>query len=335
VTLLPPYLSIVLTGRNDEYGVDFRSRFFRTLQFNHRELSARGISHEFVFVEWAPVLGRALLVDLVAEAVPTLDARYFRAWVVDGRYHEALSLNPRLEYLEFLAKNVGIRRAHGAFILASNCDVFFSQRILQRLQDGDLEARTVYRAARHDLKLSVDQSRLDWEMLEEADNLEAPPPMLKPPLMGGGTGDFVLLDRETFQRLRGFNEVYRVARIGIDHNFLVKALSGGIPIADIGGPVYHVNHQGSYRLSRNVYAGREAEAPWGNIRWHSRGVVYDNPPYWGLERAPVRPRHEHSSLLEFSWDAVPPLVDLRRIVLPVARTGFPYPGRYVEQSYTE
>ena len=326
-----PYLSIVLTGRNDEYGVDFRSRFFHTLQFNHRELSERGISHEFVFVEWAPEPRRALLVDLVAETIPVLDERCFTGYVVDERYHEALSLNPRLEYLEFLAKNVGIRRARGTFILASNCDVFFSRRILQRFQDGDLEPRTVYRAARHDLKLSVDHSCLDWEGLEDGDNLETPPAILKPPLMGGGTGDFVLLDRETFRHLGGFNEVYRVARIGIDQNFLVKALSGGIPIADIGGPVYHVNHAGSYRLSRNLHAGREVEAPYGNVCWHSHGVVYDNPPGWGLQRAPVRRRNEHSSLLEFSWNAVPPHVDLRRIVLPVARTGFPYPGRYVER----
>jgi hypothetical protein len=38
-----------------------------------------------------------------------------------------------------------------------------------------------------------------------------------------------------------------------------------------------------------------------------------------------------TSILRFSWDAVPPLVDLRRIVLPVARAGAPYPGSYVER----
>jgi hypothetical protein len=317
VTSLSPFLSIILTGRNDEHGVDFRSRCFRTLQFNHRELSERGISHEFVFVEWAPEVGRPLLVDLVAEAIPTAEPRWFTGYVVERQYHDALSLNPRLEYLEFLAKNVGIRRARGSFILATNCDIFLGRRILQRLQDRDLEPRTVYRAARHDLKLSFDQSSLGWERLEDADSLEGPPPILKPPLLRGGTGDFVLLDRETFGHLRGFNEIYRVARIGIDHNFLVKASSEGIPIIDIGGPVYHINHAGSFRISRDLYAGREAEAPWGDARWHAHAVVYDNPSNWGLQDAPVRRRNELSSVLQFSWKAVPQLVDLRRIVLPV------------------
>jgi hypothetical protein len=36
-----------------------------------------------------------------------------------------------------------------------------------------------------------------------------------------------------------------------------------------------------------------------------------------LQDAPVRRRNELSSVLQFSWKAVPQLVDLRRIVLPV------------------
>ena len=86
--------------------------------------------------------------------------------------------------------------------------------------------------------------------------------------MLGGTGDFLLLDRETFHELRGFNEVYRRARMGIDANFVVKAFAEGVDIVDLGGPVYHVSHAGSYRASRDEYAGREAEAPWGDPRWH-------------------------------------------------------------------
>jgi hypothetical protein len=35
-----PAISIVLTGRNDDHGVDFRTRFFRTLRFNAEQLTA-------------------------------------------------------------------------------------------------------------------------------------------------------------------------------------------------------------------------------------------------------------------------------------------------------
>lgn len=326
-----PFLSIVLTGRNDSYGGDFAARFFRTLRFNHQQLVAHGVSHEVVFVEWAPPRDRALLADQIFEAIPELDPHVCSWYVVDAQYHDALSLNLKLEYLEFLAKNVGVRRARGRFVLASNCDVFLGRHILAVLQRALLEAGVVYRAPRHDLKLASDHGHIDWEVLEDARNLAGPAHRLKPPYMGSATGDFVLIDRGSFHAVRGFNEVYRVARIGIDRNLLVKALSAGLTIEDIGGPVYHVNHAGSYRLQPDAYAGREAEAPWGNRRWHSNGVSYVNPESWGLAHAPARQTRDRLWHLDFAWEAIPPLVDLRRIVLPVARSGGPPPGQYVRK----
>ena len=201
--------------------------------------------------------------------------------------------------------------------------------VLRAFEGRRLKHRVVYRAARNDLQLAMDPTNVDWDMLEARWNLDGQPRRLKPPLMVGGAGDFLLLDRETFVELRGFNEVYRLARLGIDHNFLVKAFSSGLEIADIGGPVYHVNHVGSYRLSRAAYEGREAEAPWGDGRWHSDGVIYENSATWGLSRAPVREVGVGRCVLDFSWDAVSPLVDLRGVVLPVDRPDRSRPHRRV------
>ena len=326
-----PLVSLVLTGRNDGYGGDFTARFFRTLQFNHAQLTARGVPHEVVFVEWAPPADAPLLVERILDAIPDLDPRVCSWYVVDARYQDALSLNPRLQYLEFLAKNVGVRRARGRFVLTSNCDVYLGRRVLDSLEQSRLQPGVLYRAPRHDIKLAVDQSHLDWAVLEDPRNLDGPAHVLRSPYMGSATGDFVLLDRESFHEIRGFNEIYRAARIGIDRNVLVKALSSGITIEDIGGPVYHVNHVGSYRVSPAAYAGREGEAPWGDRRWHSGGVSYTNPPTWGLAQAPERRLDERRVDLDFSWEAVPPLVDLRRIVLPVARRGGHVPGQYVRK----
>jgi hypothetical protein len=325
-----PFLTLVLTGRNDSYGGDFTDRFFRTLRFNLRELQARGTSYELAFVEWAPPAGAPLLFDQVFAAVPELDLQRCSWYVVDECYQRALSLNPHLEYLEFLAKNIGIRRARGEFVLVSNCDVFLGRRVLDVLQQRALDRGSLYRAPRHDLKLAVDPSRIDWELLEDPRNLAGPAHVLKPPYMGSATGDFVLLDRQSFHRIRGFNEIYRVARIGIDRNLLVKVLSSGLSIVDIGGPVYHVNHLGSYRLQPAAYAGREEQAHWGDRRWHQAGPSYINPDTWGLAEAPVQQRGG-ASYLTFDWCAVPPLVDLHRVVRPVARVGHPTPGRYVSK----
>jgi hypothetical protein len=325
-----PYLSIVLTGRNDGYGGDFVERFFRTLRFNLQQLGARGVTHELVFIEWAPPPDRPLLVDRIFDEVPELDPARCLWFVVDPQYHHTLSQNPRLEYLEFPAKNIGIRRARGQFILTSNCDVFFGRCVLDALEGRTLRPRSLYRAPRHDINLPDGCTTIDWTVLEDATILAGPAHRLKPPFMGSATGDFVMLDRQSFHEMRGFNEVYRVARIGIDRNVLVKALSLGFEIRDIGGPVYHVNHEGSYRLDPDAYAGREHEAPWGDRRWHSGGVSYVNSETWGLAEAPIRPGLR-CVYLDFDWSAVPPLVDLRGVVLPVSRVGHPTPGQYVRK----
>src|SRR5262249_30649998 len=84
-----------------------------------------------------------------------------------------------------------------------------------------------------------------------------------------------------------------------------------------GGPVYHINHVGSMRISKALYANNSSETPWGNMRWHSRHVTYNNPDDWGLALAPARHLPDGSTFLEFDWKAVPPLVELRRVVRPM------------------
>jgi hypothetical protein len=308
-----PHLTIVATGRNDGYGGDFVARFLRTLEFNARQLTAHQVPAEFLFVEWAPPDDRPLLTELALDALPWI-APVLRAIVVDRRYHDALSMNPRIAYLEFLAKNVGIRRARGRLVLTTNADVCLGRHILRRLADRALGPRVVYRARRVDLKLGLDHSRMDWDVLEDARNYDTGLKALRPPLYSGGTGDFVLLDRETFSELKGFNEVYRVAKIGIDRNFLVKALHAGVPIADIGGPVYHINHVGSYRMSKALYRDRQDEAPYGDRRWPSVVVVYENTDLWGLGAAPAEQLSPAITRLSFDWTAVPPLVELGRVM---------------------
>jgi hypothetical protein len=229
-----------------------------------------------------------------------------------------MTQNPRLEYLEYVAKNVGIRRASAPWILVTNTDVLLGRTVVEALAGGALTPGTVYRAPRYDLTLGVDQAHLAWDALEDPAN-HVRQPVLKPPLFSGGSGDFALAHRDTLHELRGYNEVYRAARVGIDLNFLVKAYGAGCPIDDIGGPVYHINHVGSLRISKAMFRDKKADSPWGDMRWHSRSVVYSNPDGWGLGAAPARTLGDGSTYLDFDWAAVPPLVELRRVVLPVRR----------------
>jgi len=311
----PPFLSIVVTGRHDNYGGDFNERFFTALRFNHERLAEREVPFEVILVEWNPVPDRPTLCELAAHEFPML-AGLLRRIVVPPEYHLALTQNPRIPYLEYAAKNAGIRRAVAPFILVSNTDILLGRHVVDVIAGRRLRPGVVYRAPRYDIKLGADQSNIGWDALENPSN-HIRRPSLSPPLFAGGSGDFALADRETFHSLRGYNEVYRAGRHGVDHNFLVKAHGAGVRIEDIGGPVYHINHVGSYRISKALYRDNPKDAPWGDNRWHSRHVVYSNPDGWGLGDAPARTLPDGSVSLAFDWRAVPPIVELRRVVLPI------------------
>ena len=311
-----PYLTIVVTGRNDDFGGDFNSRFFQALRFNHQCLGDAGVSHEFVFVEWRPVECRPLLATLLADECSDLDQTQLRSYVVHPAYHDALSLNPRLQFQEFIAKNVGIRRARGTFVLTTNTDIYLGRGVVECLAAAAIQDGILYRAARHDLKSYSDVAQMDWSILEDPRNCEVVN-HIRPPYFTNASGDFLLLDRQTYHRLRGFNEIYRVAKIHIDRNLCVKASSAGVRLVDIGSPVYHVG-RGTLHAHMASYRNRPGDAPWGDRRW-KRDVIYVNRPEWGLASAPERPLDWRTTFLDFDWSAVGPMVSLRRVVLPVTR----------------
>jgi hypothetical protein len=313
-----PYLTIVFTGRNDNFGGDFNGRLFRALRFNHEHLTQAGVSHEFVFVEWRPIEGRPYLATLLNDEFPDLGPSQLRSYVVDPAYHDARSLNPRLHFQEFIAKNVGVRRARGEFVLTTNTDIYFSRGIIDRLSARTIERGLLYRAPRHDIKSHSDVSWIGWSLLEDERNCEIVN-QIRPPLFTNASGDFLLLDRDAYQRLRGFNEVYRLAKIHIDGNFCVKAHASGVPLVDIGSPVYHVG-RGTLHAQLGSYRDQPGAAPWGDIRWKS-DVIYVNGSEWGLGDGPERMLNSQVAYIDFDWRAVGPIVDLRRVVLPAWRGG--------------
>ena len=309
-----PYLSVILTGRNDGFGGDFDTRLFRALEFNHRQLAVRRIPHEFVFVEWRPLPDRPLLAEVLADRFPELVPDALTSFVADASYHDACSLNPRLQFQEFIAKNVGIRRARGEFVLTTNSDIYLGRGIVDWLQEAALQHGVLYRATRVDLKDSLDPDGMDWSVLEDERNYGAVNRIL-PPYYTNASGDFLLADRETWLRLGGFNEVYRLAKVHLDANFCRKAHASGVRLTALDAPVYHMG-SGTWNAQRQLYAAQPSAAPWGHTtrarwKWH---VSYENDPGWGLWRAPTRTLRPGLHFLVFTWDAVPPRVALQGVV---------------------
>jgi len=303
-----PYLSIVYTGRNDNFGGDFNDRFSRALRFNHERLITAGLSYDIIFVEWRPVAEKPPLGHILRTEVPEVDP-ILTTIEVDARYHDAYSQNPRIQFHEFIAKNVGIRMASGSYILATNSDIYLSRATVAFVAQRMLRPMVVYRATRVDLKAHLDPSAIDDDVLSDRRN-HACVNALAPPLYSNAAGDFLLLDRFSFHALRGFNEVFRVAKIHVDTNFCYHALASGLAIVDTRTRIYHFG-QGTFHALQPMHTKRGVEPPWG-ARWH-KSVLYRNPSNWGLRDATVRRDGERRFTLEFDRAAVPPIVDLARV----------------------
>ena len=303
-----PYLSVILTGCNGDIGGDFNERLFAATSYNHRLLEAAGVDYELVFVEWRPVPGRELLGDLLRAELPEIAPR-LTTYEVDERYHAAFSQNPQLELHEFIAKNVGIRRAAGSYILTTSTDTYLSGDIGNLIGRRMLRPMTVYRATRVDLQLHLDRTNVNESALSDPRNW-ATVNVLKPPFLTDASGDFLLLDRFSFCALRGFNEVFRVARIHVDANFCYHAAAHGMALVDTRMVVFHLG-EGRFAAQRSASQLPADPAPGGVDRY--KQILYKNPESWGLGDAPQERRGANHVRLEYDHRATPPLVALQRI----------------------
>ena len=122
--------------------------------------------------------------ELLAREFPDLAENGLRPFVVAPEYHTAFTQNPQIGYLEYVAKNVGIRRASSPLVLVTNTDVFIGREAVDAIAAERVAPSTIYRAARYDLKIGADRSHIAWDALENPAN-HVRRPVLQPPLFTG------------------------------------------------------------------------------------------------------------------------------------------------------
>jgi hypothetical protein len=149
-----PYLSVVVAARNDDHGGNLLARMQIFVSGWIEQARRYGIASELIIVEWNPPPDRPRLFDAlrwpqdlgpcevrIIEVPPELHARY--------PHSDALPL------YQMIAKNAGIRRARGQFVLATNIDILFSDELAKYLAARQLERGRMYRIDRHDVMSEV------------------------------------------------------------------------------------------------------------------------------------------------------------------------------------
>lgn len=102
----PPYLSIVLVMRNDDYGGNLLHRFERAIS-DLAEVGLReGLQYELIVIEWNPPAGRRRLRDAVRWPQALLGVRIVTV-------PEAVHAEAACRGWEYEAKNLGVSLSHG------------------------------------------------------------------------------------------------------------------------------------------------------------------------------------------------------------------------------
>ena len=148
-----PYLSIVAGSRNDDHGGNLLHRMQIFIEGVVAGCDTYGIDAELVLVEWNPPPDRPRLRE--ALRWPRSSRCAVRIIEVPYAVHARFGTGPALPMHQMIAKNAGIRRARGQFVLATNIDIVLSAAVWERLALRDLRADRFYRAERHDVSPDV------------------------------------------------------------------------------------------------------------------------------------------------------------------------------------
>ena len=254
-------LSFVAVGRNDNYGGDFLARYQCFLHQLCRQLGARSPSFEIITVEWNPMPGRASLCDLTGlrELPDNVALRFIE---VPRSVHETFENSERIPVFEYIAKNVGIRRAEGDFVLATNPDILFSDPLIDFLCEEILDGAGFYRADRLDFVGAVDPRNRPDQNLRIAENsvthafryrAEHGPRagiVSDGELFTHASGDFWLAHRSVWNALRGYRELTTSAHM--DSILCLEAQARGLTqhVLPASMPVFHREHSRGDRARR-------------------------------------------------------------------------------------
>lgn len=162
-----PYLSVVAASRNDDHGGDPLVRTQIFINCFARQCEKYRLPAELILVDWNPVEGRPGL----AGVLQMPEGSSFctgRVITVPAELHHRFKYADRLAFFQMIAKNAGIRRARGRFILATNIDIVFSDELMRHIGRQQLDPQRMLRVDRYDIHRDIPPTFTVEETLDYA-----------------------------------------------------------------------------------------------------------------------------------------------------------------------
>jgi len=259
-----PYLSIVVISRNDDHGGNLLQRMQLFIDSLYKQCNHYHLETELIIIEWNPPVNRERLFDIL---IWPKDRQHLtiRIITVPQDLHERFNHSDKIPLFQMIGKNVGIRRAHGQFILATNIDILFSDELMNFISKRQLKYGVVYRTNRIDLesaflskilRTNTKYYILNFQNLESlVKEIFASPSLIGyylknamykfkiPRMHYNACGDFTLMAKEHWLTLRGYPEL-EIFSLHIDSLLLMATFYSGLKEQILQSPkeIYHLEH---------------------------------------------------------------------------------------------
>ena len=299
-------LSIVVTSRNDDHGGDLAHRTSLFVHALAEQAGRYGLDGELIFVEWNPPRDQPSLVESLAWPA-SFDPLEIRIITVPEEEHRKLANSDVLPIYQMIAKNVGIRRARGDWVLVANPDLFFDNRLIEFLATASLDEDCYYRATRFDVSQSVFPTMGIDRLLSMCRAKVCAQHHTEGPIHTNACGDFTLLSKAGWMGLTGYLE-YELWSPYIDSVLLYMAYGSGLRQEILPWPIYHPRHARSWVVERSSDLPMLGE---DDVRGMKAACTPNNIPFirnkdgWGLENVALEEEIVHPRPRSAAFALVP------------------------------
>ena len=147
-------VSIVVTSRNDNHGGNLLQRMQIFVNGLLAQCQRHNLDAELVLVEWNPPADKPRFAEALSWPTKSSPCNV-RIIEVSPEIHRRYQYSEQLPLFQIIAKNAGIRRVYGQFVLATNIDILFSDAMMRFLASSRLRKGIMYRVDRLDVPAEV------------------------------------------------------------------------------------------------------------------------------------------------------------------------------------